>query len=338
MQAALLRIGYILQIAIQYIILLVLIDIIEAMTELLNKHIKLFGGSSIAVLSIAVAVFIGWQGVMAVPIQIGSVVEGLGISEQRSGLLGTAEITTIALVTMLLASKIGEWSKPRVALCGMVFVVTGQLLSAFAPGFALLFACRLLVGVGAGLTYGAACSCIAGHDSGDRIFAWGLAFAQLLLASMLYGLPFSSAFNFHEGVFLTLALLALVCAPLLIKLPDGRQTVPDVREPEQEIAVSLSMIFWFFLALTLFNVAIGMLWSFVERRTIELNMDASHTFEGAQEHVDERDVDDRRYGQGQRSEPPSPEAASPTGRSCAASTTRPGAPPRSSHWTVPDDS
>jgi DHA1 family inner membrane transport protein len=245
------------------------------MNELLNKHIKLFGGSPIAVLSIAAAVFIGWQGVMAVPIQIGSVVDGLGISEQRSGFLGTAEITTVSLVTLLLASKIGMWSKPRVALCGVAFVVAGQLLSAFAPGFAFLFACRLIVGVGAGLIYGAACSCIAGNDSGDRLFAWGLALAQLLLASMLYGLPFSSAFDFHKGVFLTLSLLALVFAPFLIKLPDGRQTVTDVRVTEQENVVSLSMIFWFFLALTLFNIAIGMLWGFVERRTVELNMDAS---------------------------------------------------------------
>ncbi len=244
--------------------------------SLLTKHVRLLGGSPISVFAITVAVFIGWQGVMALPIQIGAVVEGLGASEQRSGFLGSVEITTMALTTIFLAVKIGEWAKPKVALTGLGFIIAGQLLSAVVSNLDVLLVLRITVGFGAGLMYGAACSCIAGNPSGDRLFAWGLGLGQILIGTMLLGLSFVASKALHQGVFITLAILAILFGPILIKLPNGREEVTTENvKVKQKNNVSASMIFWFFVALTLFNVAIGMLWGFVERRTDELNMDPS---------------------------------------------------------------
>ncbi len=237
-------------------------------TDAANKQQN---GTFIATLAIAAAIFIGWQGVMAVPIQIGALVDGLGISERRSGLLGTVEITTVALVTMLLAARIGLWSKPKVAVVGLALVVVGQLLTAVITTYALLLLCRLGVGVGAGLIYGAACSCIAGIREGDRIFAWGMALGQIALAGLLFGLPFAQAYGIITGAFVTLALTAVAFGVLLFRIPDGREVVADTRGAEAR--VPMSMIVLFFVALTFFNVAIGMLWGFVERRADELQMD-----------------------------------------------------------------
>ena len=243
------------------------------MRQEINNQKELLGGSVLAVVTISAAIFISWQGVMAVPIQIGAVIDGLGISESRSGLLGTIEITTVALVTMLLAATIGQWSKPKVAIVGLAFVVAGQFLSAFTQTFFLLLVWRMTVGIGAGLIYGAACSCIVGISSGDRVFAWGIAFGQIFLAAMLFGLPFASAYGFHQGVFVMLGVTAVLFGILLTKLPDGRRVATDHHDEDSPANVPLPMILWFFVALILFNVAIGMLWGFLERRADELNMD-----------------------------------------------------------------
>lgn len=228
-------------------------------------------GTLIAVVAIAAAIFVGWQGVMAVPIQIGALVDGLGISERFSSLLGTIEITTVSLVTMLLAARIGLWSKPRVAVTGLALVIAGQLLTSVAPTDFFLVTFRLAVGVGAGLVYGAACSSIACIKDGDRVFAWGMGIGQIALAGLLFGLPFAQAWGAHQGVFATLAITALLAGALLFKVPDGREVVADTRHGETR--VSMPMIVLFFIALTLFNIAIGMLWGFVERRADELLMD-----------------------------------------------------------------
>lgn len=227
--------------------------------------------SLISVVAIAAAIFIGWQGVMAVPIQIGALVDGMGISESRSSLLGTIEITAVSLVTILLATRIGAWSKPRVALMGLALVVGGQLLTAAAENYLSLVLVRTIVGIGAGLVYGAACSCIAGIAQGDRFFAWGIGLGQIALASLLFGLPFVQAYGVHKGVFFTLAITAVLAGTVLVKLPDGRER--QNARSQSAATVPLPMIVLFFTALTLFNIAIGMLWGFVERRAGELEMD-----------------------------------------------------------------
>ena len=211
---------------------------------------------------------------MAVPIQISAVIDGLGVSEQNSAFLGTLEITCLSLVTILLAAQIGRWSKPKVAMVGLALGVAGQFLSATASGYTELLPYRVMVGVGAGLIYGAACACIAGLASGDRLFAWGMALGQLALVLMLFGLPFAaSSFNDHVGVYGALGVLSLVTGFLLLKLPDNREEVVEEAKGKIELNVSVSTVTLFFVALSLFNIAIGMLWGFIELRASELMMD-----------------------------------------------------------------
>ncbi len=231
-----------------------------------------------SLLAIAAAVFIGWHGVMAVPIQIGATIEGLGLSEQSSGTLGTAEITTVALVAMLLATGIDRWSKPKVAMIGLALVIPAQLLSTLAPGFAVLLPLRLLVGFGAGLIYGAACASIAGHPQGDRLYAWGMSLGQVALATMLFFLPsIADHYDQQRGVFATLAILSLLAGAFLLRLRNPSRSAPQVIAAVETDTkrVAWATIILFFVALTLFNIAIGMVWGFVERRAEELEMAAT---------------------------------------------------------------
>ena len=243
------------------------------MTTQDNSLTRLIGGRPIQVLALAAAVFISWQGVMAVPIQIGALIDGMGLNEQQAGLLGTLEITALSLVPILLAVRIGRWSKPRVALAGAVAVLAGQALSAFTDSYAMLAALRMLTGVGAGFIYGAACASIAGHQRGDQMLAWGIAAGQTALAAMLIGLPFSESYGHHRGVFITLALLVLVFFPLLSRIPQSEVHEDISHQGHDRDMVSPTFLFFFFLALTFFNVAIGMMWGFLELRGDELQLD-----------------------------------------------------------------
>lgn len=238
-----------------------------------NSVLDILGGKPIYVLALAAAIFISWQGVMAVPIQIGSLIRGLGFSEQRSSFLGTLEITTMALVPILLALRIGRWSKPHVAIFGAVLVIAGQALSSVATNFPLLAGCRLAVGAGAGFIYGAACAAIAGHPRGDQMLAWGIALGQTALAAMLVTLPFTAQFGQQSGVFLALAVLALAFAPLLMKMPESLVRHGDEDTNRDSNMVSRGFLFFFFLALTCFNVGIGMMWGFLELRADELHLE-----------------------------------------------------------------
>ena len=103
------------------------------------------------------------------------------------------------------------------------------------------------------------------------MFAWGMAFGQIAIAGLLFGLPFAQSFGTVEGVFVTLAVTAALAGTMLFRIPNSREVTSDTRRAE--VKVAFSMIVLFFVALTFFNVAIGMLWGFVERRADELQMD-----------------------------------------------------------------
>lgn len=249
------------------------------MLDRLTKERPFLGGSILAWLAVACGVFISWHGALGVPVQVSAVIEGLGMSAKDSGFLGSLELTTMSIVSILLALRIDRWSKPGIALLGLGFAIVGQVLSGFAhtSGFLdpyhVLMVTRLLVGIGAGLIYGAACASVAGNPLGDRLYGLGMSAAQILLTVMLLGLPWvATHWNQQQGVYLVLAALSVAFGGFLFGMPDPR-VAPDHKKGNGKPALlSPVNITLFFIALSLFNVAIGMDWSFADRRADAIGM------------------------------------------------------------------
>lgn len=249
------------------------------MLRQLNVQRPFLGGSVLAWLAVTCAIFISWHGALGVPVQVSAVVEGLGMSEKDAGFLGSLELTTMSLVSILLALRIDRWSKPGIALLGLGFAIAGQTLSGFAHAtsiidpYTVLLATRFLVGIGAGLLYGAACASVAGNPSGDRLFGLGMSAAQVLLTLMLLGLPWvSSHWNQQQGVYLVLAALSVAFGTFLFKMPDPRIAADHKKERGEPALLSPLNLTLFFVALSLFNIAIGMDWSFADRRADAIGM------------------------------------------------------------------
>lgn len=243
------------------------------MTTLMGRDRRLFGGNLWQLSAISIAIFISWQGIMGLPILIGTYIDGYGFSPNRGGLLGTAEVFTLSIVAILLAARIAVWSKARVALIGLFLIVTGQAFSALVDSFYPVLLTRILVGFGAGLVYGAACASIAGLAGGERLYAWGTSMSQILTAVMLAGLPIAAITFGSWGVFAALAVLGLVFGPFLLRLPDFK---PGDIVDEQQVGKVASpvLLTLLFMGISLFNLAIGMIWAFTERRAEELGLGA----------------------------------------------------------------
>ncbi len=245
----------------------------------LNTERPFLGGSALAWLAVTCGIFISWHGALGIPVQVSAVIDGLGMSDKDSGFLGSLELTTMSVVSILLALRIDRWSKPRVALLGLVLAIIGQTSSGFAhtlgtfEPYQVLLVTRFLVGVGAGLIYGAACASVAGNPSGDRLYGLGMSAAQVLLTLMLLVMPWiSSHWNQQQGVYLVLAVLSAVFGTFLFKMPDPRITAEHKKQNGEPALLSPLNITLFFIALSLFNIAIGMDWSFADRRADAIGM------------------------------------------------------------------
>ncbi len=254
------------------------------MRRLLNEERPFLGGSVLAWLAVTCGIFISWHGALGVPVQVSAVVDGLGMTDKDAGFLGSLELTTMSLVSIVLALRIDRWSKPAIALLGLGFAIAGQALSGFAHAagflepYQILLVTRVLVGIGAGLIYGAACASVAGNPSGDRLYGLSMSAAQVLLTLMLLGLPWvSTHWNQQQGVYLVLAALSVAFGVFLFKMPDPRITIEQKKANGEPALLSPVNITLFFIALSLFNIAIGMDWSFADRRADATGMTDEET-------------------------------------------------------------
>jgi predicted MFS family arabinose efflux permease len=166
-----------------------------------------------------VAIIIGVLGVDTMPLMIGALMDDLSWSEARVGLLGSAELIAGALVSILVAHRMGRISRRALALAGAALVIAGYLISAAVAGYAALTAARLVVGLGSGAILAAGNAAIAASRDPDRLYARMSVISGLAIAAVIGLLPLALRPWGYAGGFLVLGLLALACTPLVLWLP-----------------------------------------------------------------------------------------------------------------------
>lgn len=171
--------------------------------------------------AVAGATAAGWLGTSALPLVLGSLVDGLGLDEARAGALSTAELGAVTVASLALAARMGRVSRRRLALLGACLATLGNALSALAPAAGPLFAARALAGLGEGALLAAASAAAAGMRQPERVFAAATALGGTAGAVVLAGLPYAIGPWGHAGAFAALAVLSLASLPAAAGLPEG---------------------------------------------------------------------------------------------------------------------
>lgn len=226
-------------------------------------------------LAVTTAKFVSVAGLMVMPLQIGALMDGLGLGAAAAGLLGTLEFSALGCGLLLAASGLLRVSVRGCALIGVTLIVSAQTASAFVDAYPALAGLRFLVGLGAGLANAAATVAIAAQfRQPERVagFAFGLVYVAgglLYLAS-----PQAVAFGHQRGVFLGLAAVTLCCAPGLLALPRVRPTrkkraATQGAPARSGVALPASLLFAAEIALM---AGMGAVWAFGERLGLAIGL------------------------------------------------------------------
>ena len=228
-------------------------------------------------LAVTTAKFVSVAGLMVMPLQIGTLMDGLGLGAAAAGLLGTLEFSALGCGLLLAASGLLRVSVRGCAFIGVALIVSAQTASAFVDAYPALAGLRFLVGLGAGLANAAATVAIAAQfRQPERVagFAFGLVYVAgglLYLAS-----PQAVAFGHQRGVFLGLAAVALCCAPGLLALPRVRPTRKKRAATQvgpvpvrSGVALPASLLFAAEIALM---AGMGAVWAFGERLGLAIGL------------------------------------------------------------------
>ncbi|GIU16473.1 MFS transporter [Shewanella colwelliana] len=162
------------------------------------------------------------------------VANALSITEGQAGYLISAYALAIVFGGPILTIYLAKFNKKRVLTGLMVLFILGNLLSAFAPDYNILFASRVITGLVQGPFYGIG-AVVATNLVSERMAgrAVGQMFAGLTLANVL-GVPGGTWIGLQFGwhtTFITVAALGLIAMLFILAVikTDGHGEAKDIK-------------------------------------------------------------------------------------------------------------
>lgn len=205
------------------------------------------------------------------PIILSSLMKGLDLSATRSGFLMSQEMLAVSLSTMALATIIGKVSKQKMFMGGFLLLLLGFILTAASDSLAMIMVARMMVGIGGGMVAAVANAAISSSADPERGFGIALTVSGVLSAILMPLLTGLSDRYAHIGVFLCLALIAILLAPFCRLLFRN-----DISESKHyDIPTSRSLLPYITLvAIFLYFCVLGSAWAFARQIAIQANVES----------------------------------------------------------------
>jgi MFS family permease len=161
---------------------------------------------------------IGYMGSAAAPFIVQALIES-GLNHQQAGDLGTIELTTLALSSMLVTPLVAHVSHRKLAIGGVAAAMLGVLISALSTAYFPMVIGRIVIGAGSGLAISGANAAVAAREDAERIFAIIWTMGGGITALLSINLPKVVADGNYPMGYGVLFLLSLLAAPLMIWVP-----------------------------------------------------------------------------------------------------------------------
>lgn len=174
---------------------------------------------------------IGPAAMLVMPMIVGAYVDELHFTDRQAGLLASVEATGICVASVLGIIWVRMLNWRVVTLTGLGCAIVANIAAAATNGFASMLVCRALTSLGAGTAFAAATASLGEQKNPQSAFGIGLA-VQTLLTTLIMAMS-AKILEWHgiAGIFLTLALLALVVALPVGWLPKRTQKSIPIDDP-----------------------------------------------------------------------------------------------------------
>jgi MFS family permease len=224
---------------------------------------------------VAAVVAAGTAGVLGngvMPLLVGALVDGRGLSEAAAGTLLTIELAAAGIASLALARHLRRASRFRWGLLGALLGAIGHAASAGVTGYEGLAVARALAGLGEGTCLAVSAAAIAGVRDPERLFATAALVEGLLIGLLLVVLPPVITSWGAAGAFASLALLSAAAIPFMRWLPPGRLEMHDTADTRAShlLLATATLSAMFLMSIT------GMaIWALSERIGVRVGLDAN---------------------------------------------------------------
>ena len=214
------------------------------------------------ILAVAVGNAVAHLCTSAMPLQVGALIEGFGLSATAAGLVSFFQVGALAFGMIVVAPVCHRYPPAGVCFAGLALAATASVALFLAPPFLPLLC---LLGASSGFGYclmlTATVAAPAGWPQPDRVYAASSSGGLLILVVLLTLLPLATARVGPRGVFLGIALLFALCTPLLWGFRYARREEQVATRESAAVAGGAPLIaMW-----ALVSLGAGAMWTFAER-------------------------------------------------------------------------
>jgi len=205
----------------------------------------------------------GYLVILFLPVLMGVLSEGLGLSASQVGQLASMESTGLALATLLCSFVIKSLNFHVTVMVGVAITVLANLFSIGVNDFSILCAIRLLSGFGEGLLVAVGMTAIGMTTNSGRWFGFYVASAVVLQTfGLLVIVPLYEQWQL-PGIFILISILYLIPLAVLRLLPtnSGAYTV-DCGGAKNNVQPTGFLILALVSSL-FFYISIGGVWAYI---------------------------------------------------------------------------
>ena len=166
-------------------------------------------------------------GMYAQPQLVESIMADRSALEGAVGEMFAFENGAFFITLLLVSGPIARISRARTALVGILVLIGGNLISAYAGSLEALLVARTITGIGAGLTSAAATAAAASSDQPERVFAVITVLHNLVLAAEFKIIPYVQTQTDPTGCYLMMAAVGVASLPLCRWLIPPRTSSPS---------------------------------------------------------------------------------------------------------------
>lgn len=207
------------------------------------------------------------------PYLIGGLIDLFGFSPLQMGVWSMVELLAYAATMLFIAPHVVRLSPRRLALAAGALIGAAQFSSSLLDSFIPLLVTRVACGLGFGLANTALNLTAARTDSPTRAISIGLAVQTIVYTLINLALPVVGTHHGTPGMFIMLAVLALLFTIAGGSLLPDRPSAPAFQTPIQwnHLKNNGRIVL---IAISLFSFGSLALWPFIERAAHEIGISA----------------------------------------------------------------
>lgn len=198
----------------------------------------------------------------AMPLQVGSLIDGYGLSATAAGSVGFFQVGCMAIGMILFSRIVHRFRLLGVCLSGIAVAAVADVAIFGAPAnLALLCLIAAISGLGYALMLSATVSAPAASAQPERVYAISNSLGLLMLVGVLSLLPFANSYFGVRGIFLGIAITLAASVPMILGLRFARAKTNVGAAGHGAIPGRIPLVIMWSLA----SMGMGAVWPFAER-------------------------------------------------------------------------